>query len=72
MSNEDAKKVAFGFGRRVVWIAREGSLGIYLVWKGFKTTKVISLDTSAPAAEPSMAAVLRRLRRVARRDRVTF
>jgi hypothetical protein len=38
-------------------IAWEGSLGIYLAWKGFKTTKIIPLDTRAPAVEPSMATV---------------
>ncbi|MQB01430.1 MAG: DUF4386 family protein [Actinobacteria bacterium] len=38
----------------IVW---EGSLGIYLAWKGFKTTRIISLDTRAPAVEPSMATV---------------
>ena len=35
-------------------IAWEASLGIYLAWKGFKTTKIISLDTRSPAVEPSL------------------
>ena len=38
-------------------IAWEASLGIYLAVKGFKTTRVISLDAPAPAADRSMATV---------------
>lgn len=33
----------------IIW---EGSLGIYLAWKGFETTRTISLDASAVAVEP--------------------
>ncbi|MEX1262322.1 MAG: DUF4386 domain-containing protein [Actinomycetota bacterium] len=38
-------------------IAWEASLGIYLAWKGFKTTRIVSLETGSPAVEPSLAAV---------------
>jgi hypothetical protein len=38
-------------------IAWEASLGIYLAWKGFKTTHVVDLGTGVPALEPSLAAV---------------
>jgi hypothetical protein len=38
-------------------MAWEAALPIYLLWKGFKSTAVISLDDRAPAVEPSMAAV---------------
>jgi hypothetical protein len=32
-------------------------LGIYLVWKGFKTTRPVDVEASAPAVQPTMAAV---------------
>jgi len=38
-------------------IAWEASLGVYLAWKGFKATRIISLDTSTSVAEPSLTAV---------------
>jgi hypothetical protein len=38
-------------------IAWEASLGIYLAWKGFKTTKIDDLGVGTPAAERSMVAV---------------
>ena len=38
-------------------IAWEASFGIYLVWKGFKTTRPVDLEASAPAVQPTMAAV---------------
>lgn len=34
----------------------EASLGIYLAWKGFKTTRIVDLETRTPAIEPSLAA----------------
>ena len=36
-------------------IAWEASLGIYAAWKGFKARPISSLDSPAPAVEPSMA-----------------
>ena len=36
----------------MVW---EAALPIYCLWKGFKTTETISLDTGARAVEPTMA-----------------
>jgi Domain of unknown function (DUF4386) len=38
----------------MVW---EAALPIYCIWKGFKPTKAISLDTGVPAVEPSTATV---------------
>jgi len=38
-------------------IAWEAALPIYLIWKGFKTTSIPSLDERVPAVEPGMAAV---------------
>ena len=35
----------------MVW---EAALPIYCIWKGFKPTETISLDTRAPAVEPTM------------------
>ena len=40
-----------------VEIAWEASLGIYLAWKGFKTTRLEEPDTRTPAVERSMVAV---------------
>ena len=38
----------------MVW---EAALPIYCLWKGFRSSPVISLDDHAPAAEPSIATV---------------
>jgi hypothetical protein len=38
-------------------IAWETSLGIYLAWGGFRSTRIVGPDSRAPAVEPSMAAV---------------
>jgi hypothetical protein len=38
-------------------IAWEASLGIYAVWKGFRSAAIVTVDTTPPVAAPSMAAV---------------
>ena len=38
----------------MVW---EAALPIYLLWKGFRSSPVISLDDGVPAVEPSMSSV---------------
>jgi Domain of unknown function (DUF4386) len=38
-------------------IAWEAALPIYVIWKGFKATSIVSGDDRIPAVEPSMAAV---------------
>jgi hypothetical protein len=38
-------------------IAWEASLGIYAVWKGFRSVEIVTVDTTPPVAPPSMASV---------------
>jgi len=38
-------------------IAWEAALPIYLIWKGFKSTSIASIDERMPAVEPRIAAV---------------
>ena len=40
-----------------VEIAWEASLGIYLAWKGFKSTRIVAPGSRTPVVEPALAAV---------------